>query len=111
MRFRIGPRRINLSAAGDRAQSWRRLPWPVRIKVSFSDADNFCWRVKIRAKALRTLTAARPPEIFPAGLSFIKSPAVLRTLEPPQPLPGPARRVREPIDWRNEVEPSANQRT
>jgi hypothetical protein len=65
---------------------------PCRVAVRFSEADQFCRRVKIRVQANPHSTAARLPRFFPAGFRS-KPGRIVRTVEAPVPLPGPVRRL------------------
>jgi hypothetical protein len=109
MKFQSGSGKVNLSRAVGVGQHHGPFARPYHIKVNFSEADNTSRRVKIRAAVPRTPKAARVPEFFPAGLTFRRL-RILRTVELPRALPGPARKMREPIDWGNGPEAGARPR-
>jgi hypothetical protein len=68
------------------------------MKICYSETDDFCRPVKIRASAISK--AARSPQYFAAGFMLNEPRSLMRSLESPLPLPRPARKLREPIDWR-----------
>ena len=100
MKFRTGPFQTKLNVWANQAQRRCRVTQRRRIEIRFSEADYFCQPVKIRAAATPTSKAARPRRIFAAGFNLDKPQTIVRTLERPLPLPRPAGKVREPIDWR-----------
>src|ERR1700740_2677358 len=71
-----------------------------RIKIRFATTDFICHRVSIRAAATGHYRATRCPQILARIFGFNDSEKVLRVVQPPAPLSGPARKAREAIDWR-----------
>ena len=70
------------------------------LKIRYSERDLSPRSVKIHVKTGPFRKTARLPMVLVPGFTLHQARAILRTLESPLPLFGPARKVREPIDWR-----------